>query len=207
MFDIGWTELLVIGVVALIVVGPKDLPGMFRTLGQFTAKAKSMAREFTKAMEDAADEAGVKDVAKDLKSMASAKSMGLDKIKEAASSFENWDPMERNSGAKKGPATEALSEKRAEAARKIHDATAKKATERLAAEAAAAAGDGANDGAAKPAPKAAKKPAAKKPAAKKPAAKKPAAKKPAAKKPAAKKTAAPKKAPAKKPAPAKGATE
>ena len=67
MFDIGWTELLVIGVVALIVGGPKDLPGMFRTLGRFTAKARSMARDFSRAMEDAADEAGVKDVAKDLK--------------------------------------------------------------------------------------------------------------------------------------------
>jgi len=44
-FDMGMSELLVIGVVALIVVGPKDLPGMFRTLGRFTARAKSMARE------------------------------------------------------------------------------------------------------------------------------------------------------------------
>lgn len=199
MFDIGWTELLVIGVVALIVVGPKDLPGMFRTLGRFMAKAKSMAREFTKAMEDAADEAGVKDVAKDLKGMTSPKSMGLDKIKEAATNFENWDPMKPNSGAKKGPATEALSKRRAEAARKIHDATAKKATERLAAEAAAAeAGEAVT---AAPATKpAAKKPAAKKPDTKKPAAKKPAAKKTATK-PAAKPT--PKKPAAKKPTPAK----
>ncbi len=55
MFDIGWTELLVIGIVALIVVGPKDLPLMFHALGQFTAKARGMAREFQRAMEDAAE--------------------------------------------------------------------------------------------------------------------------------------------------------
>ncbi|TMV53453.1 twin-arginine translocase subunit TatB, partial [Thioclava sp. BHET1] len=52
MFDIGWSELLLIGVVALVVVGPKDLPMMFKALGQFTAKARSMAREFQRAMEN-----------------------------------------------------------------------------------------------------------------------------------------------------------
>jgi sec-independent protein translocase protein TatB len=66
MFDIGWTELMVIGVVALVVIGPKDLPDMFRTMGRFTAKARSMARYFQRAMEAAADDAGVTDVAKDL---------------------------------------------------------------------------------------------------------------------------------------------
>lgn len=93
MFDLGMSELLVIGVVALIVIGPKDLPQLFRSLGKFTAKMRAMAREFSRAMEAAADEAGVKDVAKDLKEATSAKSLGIDKVREAAEKFEKWDPM------------------------------------------------------------------------------------------------------------------
>ena len=58
MLDLGWSELLVIGIVALIVVGPKDLPVLFRNLGRFMGKARGMAREFSRAMNDAADESG-----------------------------------------------------------------------------------------------------------------------------------------------------
>jgi sec-independent protein translocase protein TatB len=93
MFDIGWTELMLIGVVALIVIGPRDLPEMFRTLGRFTAKLRSMSRDFSRAMEQAAKESGVKDVASDLKSVANPSSLGLNAVKDAATKFENWDPL------------------------------------------------------------------------------------------------------------------
>lgn len=93
MFNIGWAELLVIGLVALIVIGPEDLPDMFRQLGRFTAKLRSMSREFSRAMEQAAKDSGVKDVATDLTKIASPKAMGLDAVKSAADKFEKWDPM------------------------------------------------------------------------------------------------------------------
>lgn len=87
MFDIGMAELLVIGVVALIVVGPKDLPGMFRTVGQFVGKARGMARDFQNAMDQAADDSGMADVAKDLKQATSMKNLGLDDVKDAVKSY------------------------------------------------------------------------------------------------------------------------
>ncbi|MFN3576591.1 MAG: Sec-independent protein translocase protein TatB, partial [Tabrizicola sp.] len=91
--DLSWSELLVVGIVALIFIGPKDLPGMFRELGRFTAKVRSMGREFSRAMEQAARETGVKDVADDLKQVTSPKAMGLDAVKSAADKFEKWDPL------------------------------------------------------------------------------------------------------------------
>jgi sec-independent protein translocase protein TatB len=78
MFDIGWSELMVIGALALIVVGPRDLPKMLRTLGQYVAQARGMAREFQRSMEDAAREAdltdvkGLRDAAADLRKLRNA---------------------------------------------------------------------------------------------------------------------------------------
>ncbi len=140
MFDIGWTELLVIGIVALIVVGPKDLPGMFRTLGRFTGKMRNMAREFSRAMNEAADEAGVKDITNTLQSAANPKKMGLDKLNEAADRFEKWQPGKaaKPSDRPRGPETQKLTEERADAARKIREYSAEKAAAKRAAEAEAA---------------------------------------------------------------------
>lgn len=105
--DIGWAELLLIGVVALIVIGPEDLPGMFRQIGRFTAKLRQMSREFSRAMEQAAKDSGVKDVAGDLKALTSPASVGLNKVKEAADRFEKWDPI-KNAAKPSTPAAKPL---------------------------------------------------------------------------------------------------
>lgn len=112
MFDVGWSELLIIGVVALIVVGPKDLPKMFRTLGQLMGKARGMAREFTRAMEAAADDAGVKDVAKTFRDTTSGKSLreaaGFDEIEKEFRDI-GRDPLASRGGGKPVPAAQPVS--------------------------------------------------------------------------------------------------
>lgn len=105
MFDVGWSELLLIGVVALIVIGPEDLPKLFRTLGRITARARSMSREFTSAMEDAAKSSGLEEAAntlKDVNSLTSKKALGLDALDRAADRFEKWDPMNPKTDDAKG---------------------------------------------------------------------------------------------------------
>lgn len=132
MFDLGWTELLVIGVVALIVVGPKDLPVLFRNVGRFVGKARGMAREFSRAMHDAADEAGVNDVAKGLKTAANPVSSAMDGLKDAARDLTSgMDPTKYDPDSETGK----LAADRAESAKKIQAATARAAAERKAREA------------------------------------------------------------------------
>jgi sec-independent protein translocase protein TatB len=70
MFDISWTEFLLIGVVALIVIGPKELPSVMRTMGQWTRKVRSMAADFQNQFQEAMREAEMADLKKQVDDMA-----------------------------------------------------------------------------------------------------------------------------------------
>jgi sec-independent protein translocase protein TatB len=75
MFDVGWMEMLVVGALALIVVGPRELPQLLRTVGRWVGQVRRMAREFQRSMEDAARETDLanmkelRDLRKDLGSL------------------------------------------------------------------------------------------------------------------------------------------
>lgn len=122
MFDLGWTELLLIGIVALIVVGPKELPVLFRKAGQFVGKIKGMAREFSRAMNNAADDVGVSDISSTIRSAANPLKSSVDAVKNAATDYKSYDP-ETETGQ--------LAGKRAEQAKKIKEHSEKKAQEKL----------------------------------------------------------------------------
>ena len=62
MFDLGWSEFLIVGFVLMMVVGPKDLPKVLRTFSKFSSQARSMAREFTSSLEEASKDANMGDV-------------------------------------------------------------------------------------------------------------------------------------------------
>ncbi len=78
MFDVGWSELLLIGVVALIAIGPKELPGALRALGQWSGKIRRMASEFQDQFREAMREAEMADIKKDIDEAASKIHSGLD---------------------------------------------------------------------------------------------------------------------------------
>jgi sec-independent protein translocase protein TatB len=82
MFEIGWGELLIIGVVALIAIGPKELPGVLRTLGQWMSKLRRMASEFQSQFHEAMREAEMADLKKQVDDMTSQ-----------AQSYASFDPV------------------------------------------------------------------------------------------------------------------
>lgn len=64
MFNLGWGEILLIGIVALIAIGPKELPGVLRTVGQMIGKVRRMANEFQGQFQEALREADIADLKK-----------------------------------------------------------------------------------------------------------------------------------------------
>ncbi len=82
MFDIGWSELVVIAVVALIAIGPKELPAVLRTVGQYMGKIRRMASEFQGQFQEAMREAEMADLKK-----------SVDEMTDAAKGFTDFDPL------------------------------------------------------------------------------------------------------------------
>jgi sec-independent protein translocase protein TatB len=82
MFDIGWSEFVLIAVVALIAIGPKELPGVLRMVGQWMSKARKMAAEFQGQFQEAMREAEMADLKK-----------SFDEVKEAATGFTSGNIM------------------------------------------------------------------------------------------------------------------
>jgi sec-independent protein translocase protein TatB len=79
MFDISWTEFLLIGVVALIVIGPKELPAVMRTMGQWARKVRGMAAEFQNQFHEAMREAEMADLKQ--------------QVDDVAHGIKNYDPL------------------------------------------------------------------------------------------------------------------
>ena len=82
MFDIGWSELVVIAVVALIAIGPKELPAVLRTVGQYMGKIRRMASEFQGQFQEAMREAEMADLKK-----------SVDEMTDVAKGFTDFDPL------------------------------------------------------------------------------------------------------------------
>jgi sec-independent protein translocase protein TatB len=82
MFDFSWSEILLIGIVALIFIGPKELPGVLRTLGQWMSKIRRMAGDFQNQFHDAMREAELADLKKEVDEMAAQ-----------AANYTNFDPL------------------------------------------------------------------------------------------------------------------
>ena len=208
MFDLGWQEFILVAIITVIVVGPKDLPRVVRSISQWVRKARSMAREFQNSLEEVAREAELDDVRREVQSI-SKDGIGksLEKqIDEDGSMRAGIEDARKSANTEEIEADlKALDQETRDVAAKTPASPPVETAEDYAAKSVA---PPAKDSAAKETP-AATAPAEKAPTAKAPAAKAPAkaataktgaAKKAPAKKPAAKKPAAAK-APARKPSP------
>jgi sec-independent protein translocase protein TatB len=106
MFDISWSEFLLIGVIALIVIGPKELPGVLRTLGQYTRKVRGMAADFQNQFQEAMREAEMTDLKKQVDDLAQDVK-NFDPLKDVRSDLEATSKdIERSLKAKPEPKAE-----------------------------------------------------------------------------------------------------
>lgn len=76
MFDIGWPELLLIAIVAVIVVGPKDLPRLMTTVGRYAGRLRAMAAEFQRGFEDIARQAELDDLKRQIDKVGEGEILG-----------------------------------------------------------------------------------------------------------------------------------
>ncbi len=115
MFDISWTEFLLIGVVALIVIGPKELPAVMRTLGQWTRKIRGMATEFQNQFQEAIREAEMADLKKEVDDLAQGVK-NFDPLKEVRADLESTGEDVKRSLSSTPETSATLSDSRAEMA-------------------------------------------------------------------------------------------
>jgi sec-independent protein translocase protein TatB len=99
MLDIGWTELLVIGVVALIVIGPRDLPMALHTFGKFVGKLRGMARDFQHGIDEIARQQELREI-----------QQGINKFRSPEEAIENYVQGLESKGRKPAASDEAEAE-------------------------------------------------------------------------------------------------
>ena len=122
MFDLGWQEFMMVAVVLMLVVGPKDLPRILRSFSQFMRKAKGMANEFTSSLEDVARQDEIRDMKNMMSDMKTgnfddmANMIGGD-IKEVAEGFGEVQEDMKSIAAPQSP-TKPASQKKATAQKK-----------------------------------------------------------------------------------------
>lgn len=183
MLDFGWQEFLVVAVVTVLVVGPKELPRVFRTITGFMRKARSLAGEFHSAMDDMAKEADLQDIKKQVEGVKNGSSSWVKEIDPTGEVEKSVRDMKSEVNSARGEVNKAG---RAESDKASSPSTTTPKPDVKAD--ATSVPENSKKSAAKPT--AAKKAAPKKAAAKKAAAKKVAAKQASSKKSAAKKAAA-----------------
>jgi sec-independent protein translocase protein TatB len=111
MFDIAWSEWLIVLIVAILVIGPKELPAVLRTLGQMLGKLRRSAEEFRRQFDDAVREAGGEDLHRELRALQQHNPLNQirDQIEDAARDAQyslNTDPPKPKMDEAGGPSTE-----------------------------------------------------------------------------------------------------